>query len=636
MLAILPIAAFLSIFCILYNHRPGISWRRVFIWTAIVWGTYLVLVTELLSLCHAINHLTLVIVWIIPILTGVVLVIQLRRDGIGFYLPHPAFSKKTGDRLLLALLLFVLGTTGLVAWLAPPQTWDSLNYHLPRVAHWAQIHSVSHYVTGVDWQNSMSPGAEFAILHFYILAGSDRLANFVQWLAMFGSLVGVSWVARQIGADRLGQFVAMIVAATTPTGIVQVTSTMTDFVVAFWVLCAASEVLSMLRDLPNRENVIYASLAAGLAILTKPTAIPYLLPFAFIAAWVLFNRAPVKRALLLAGAACSLVLILNIGHLTRNYLLYGNPISSDERITMQANQMINLRGMLSNVLRNAGLHAGTPKQAVNQWVFDQVSIIHKWLSVDINDPRTTSEGLYNPIGGFALHEDVVGNLFHGLLILAVISVILVGVRRFDKLFLSYTIAVIVTFFLFSLFFKWQIFGARYHQAFFLLFSPIISIVAVRFLTPTGARLLSVALLIALYPWLFSLNSRPLIPIQGRSYTDSILSVSRRSLYFANARHLEKPYVEMTSKIQQADCSSVGIMLLGNSAEYPLWVLLGAPRSDVNIEWIIGGDLYESYKDPNFHPCAIICENFAQEWSTLRGLPIVYDDKTFRLYLHIAP
>jgi len=599
-------------------------------------GTYLVLTTELLSLFHAINRLTLVIVWFIPISAGVVLMIQLRKAGVRFCLPHPVFSKNIGDRLLLASLLFVLGTTALVSWIAPPQTWDSLNYHLPRVAHWAQNRSVWHYVTGIDWQNSMSPGAEFAILHFYILTGSDRLANFVQWLAMVGSLVSVSWVARQIGANRLGQFLAMIVAATTPTGIAQVTSTMTDFVVAFWVLCAASEVLSMISDLPNRENLIYASLAAGLAILTKPTAVPYLLPFAFIAAWVIFTRTPVRRALLLAGAACSLVLILNIGHLTRNYLLYGNPIGSDERIATQANQMINLRGMLSNVLRNAGLHAGTPKQSVNQWVFDQVSIIHKWLGVDINDPRTTSEGLYNPIGGFALHEDVVGNLFHGLLILAVISVILIGPRRFDKLFLSYTIAVIVTFFLFSLFFKWQIFGARYHQAFFLMFSPIISIVAVRFLTPTGARLLSAALLIAIYPWLFSLNSRPLLPIQGRSYTNSILTVSRQSLYFANARHLEKPYVEITNQIQQADCSSVGIMLLGNSAEYPLWVLLGAPRSEVNIEWIVGGDLYESYKNPNFHPCAIICENCPQEQSTLRGLPIVYDDQTFRLYLHAVP
>jgi hypothetical protein len=636
MFAILPIAAFLSIFIILYNQRPGLSWRFVFIRTSIIWGTYLVLGTELLSLFHAINQLTLVIVWLIPILAGLVIIVRLHKSGEVLILPHLSFSRNVGDILLLAGLLFILCTTALIAWLAPPQTWDSLNYHMPRVAQWAQNHSVWHYITGIDWQNSMSPGAEFAILHFYVLAGSDRLANFVQWMAMFGSLVAVSWVARQLGADKLGQFLAMIVAATTPTGIIQVTSTMTDFVVAFWVLCAASEVLNMLKELPNWENGIYASLAAGLAILTKPTAIPYLLPFLFLAAWVLFRHTPLRRALLLATATCSLVLILNIGHLTRNYLLYGNPISSDERITRQANQMMNLRGMLSNVLRNAGLHAGTPKQSINQWVFNQVSIMHKWLSVDINDPRTTSEGQYNPIGGFTLNEDVVGNLFHGLLILATITTILFGFRKIEKLCLIYTLAVIVTFFLFSLFFKWQIFGARYHQAFFLLFAPIISIVAVRFLTPTGARLLSAALLLTVYPWLFSINSRPLIPIEGRSYTSSILTASRQSLYFANARHLEEPYLAITHLIQQADCSNVGLMLLGNSAEYPLWVLLGAPKSGLNIEWIVGGDLYQKYKHPNFQPCAIICESCPEESNTIRGLPIVYDNKNLRLYLHTLP
>jgi len=636
MLAIFPIAAFLSTFFLCCSLRPELSWRQTFLRTAILWGTYLVVSTELLSLLGAITRLTLVVAWLIPLLAGAALILRQRKAGAGLHLPRPGFSRNPLDWLLLAGLLFVLGTTAMIAWLTPPQTWDSLNYHLPRVAYWAQNRTVRHYATGIDWQNSMPPGAEFAILHFYMLAGSDRLANFVQWLAMLGSLVGVSWVARRLGANRLGQFLAMIIAATTPTGLVQVSSTMTDFVVAFWVLCAVSEVLSLGNEKPAKETVIYASLAAGLAILTKPTAVPYLLPFAGWAAWVLFRHAPFRRAFLQAGTAVGLILTLNIGHLARNYMLYGNPISGEERIANQANQMMNLKGMLSNVLRNAGLHAGTPKQAVNQWVFDQVSTMHKWLGVELNDPRTTLHGQYNPIGGLALHEDVVGNLFHGLLILVTITVVLIGAKRVGKLCVLYTLAVIATFFLFSLLFKWQIFGARYHQSFFLLFAPVISIAANRFLPPTGARLLGAALLLAVYPWLFSINSRPLIPIQGRSYTESILSASRQSLYFANARHLEKPYREITSLIQQADCSNVGMMLSGNSAEYPFWVLLGAPRKDLLIEWIVGGDLYQHYKDPNFYPCAIICESCPVEWDTLRGLPVVYDDQTFQLYLHAVP
>ena len=51
----------------------------------------------------------------------------------------------------------------------------------------------------------MPPGAELTILQFYVLAGGDRLANFVQWFAMVGSLLGTSLVAAQLGAGRAGQ-----------------------------------------------------------------------------------------------------------------------------------------------------------------------------------------------------------------------------------------------------------------------------------------------------------------------------------------------------------------------------------------------------------------------------------------------
>jgi hypothetical protein len=33
----------------------------------------------------------------------------------------------------------------------------------------------------------MSPAAELLILNTYVLTGSDRLANFPQWLSMLGS-----------------------------------------------------------------------------------------------------------------------------------------------------------------------------------------------------------------------------------------------------------------------------------------------------------------------------------------------------------------------------------------------------------------------------------------------------------------
>jgi hypothetical protein len=75
------------------------------------------------------------------------------------------------------------------------------------------------------------------------------------------------------------------------------------------------------------------------------------------------------------------------------------------------------------------------------------------------------------------------------------------------------------------------------------------------------------------------------------------------------------------------------MISGNGAEYPLWVLLGAPSETLKIEWIIGEKAPSArFREVDFRPCAIICEACRQEWETLRGLPLVYKSSGFGLFL----
>jgi hypothetical protein len=86
--------------------------------------------------------------------------------------------------------------------------------------------------------------------------------------------------------------------------------------------------------------------------------------------------------------------------------------------------------------------------------------------------------------GFALQEDVVGNLFHIVLITIAFCVVLAGGKRLGWIAVVYMLLVVAGFFLFSLLFKWQIFGTRYHQSFFVLFAPLIGYAAARCLPST--------------------------------------------------------------------------------------------------------------------------------------------------------
>ncbi|MHC5831404.1 MAG: glycosyltransferase family 39 protein, partial [Nostoc sp.] len=102
-----------------------------------------------------------------------------------------------------------------------------------------QNHTVAHYPTSYTPQLYQNPWSEFVILHFQILSGGDYFANLVQWFSMIGCIIGVSLIARQLGADLRGQVFSAVVTATIPMGILQASSTQNDYVIAFWVVCLA-------------------------------------------------------------------------------------------------------------------------------------------------------------------------------------------------------------------------------------------------------------------------------------------------------------------------------------------------------------------------------------------------------------
>jgi hypothetical protein len=635
LLALLPILAFGGIFFLTFNFQPSCDWRRSFVRAALLWGCYLVAITELLSLVHGITAWGLVITWLLPMIAAV---------GYGFLRvsvtpwqrwKQPQSHRDTeksdwGSRVLLLGVAAILIITALVAWVTPPQTYDSLNYHMPRVAHWAQEHAVVHYATGIAEQNVISPGAELVVLHFYVLTNGDQLANIPAWLSLLGSIIVASWVAALLGADRRGQVLAAVVAATIPMGIVQASSTMTDSVAAFWTLCVAAEALALLTGPMRRAGLVFDILAAGLALLTKPTTSVFVLPFGALVGWLLWQRWKVKQTLVWGAIALVLVVGINAGHLIRNAVTYGNPLGDRARLSLHNNEVRTLQGITSNLIRNVALHSGTPWGRVNRAVYNTVVKIHEGLGLAVDDPRTTSAGPY-PWMGVRTDENIAGNLLHALLILWCSGVALIARKRLGNANLTYVLLSASTFVLFSILFKWQVYGSRYHMPFFVLFAPAIAYALWALLRPRMGWVVALFLIVFTYPWLFSIDSRPLIPTSNRSYPVSILAESREKLYFANVPYLDYSYHEIVARIKDADCTQVGLSISGMGAEYPLWALLDAPRRPgLQMEWLISGPS-DQYSKPDFQPCAVICEG-CEDQATFRDLPLAYYFDTMRLYL----
>ena len=625
-LVLVPVLAFVCVLLYLGNRWSFESTRLLLLRSSVTFGAYLVLLMEALSPFKAVTRLGLGLGWLLPVAGLSMWAWRRQRLGSPLRLPVIELPKRWGDWCLLAGVVFVLAITAGVAWLSPPQTWDSLTYHMSRVAHWAQNASVWHYATGINRQTSMSPGAETITLNFYVLSASDRLATFTQWFAMIGSLVAVSVGAQLLGARSAGQWLATFFALTLPIGIVESSSTINDYVVAFWVLCAVVEVLRYLRSDEPRA-LFFVALAVALSMLTKPIAAPYLAPFLVWLAIVVLRRMGAINGLKWAGVGFLAVALINGGYLARNLITYG-AVSNPADFAAHSNQLRTPQGVASVLIKNAGLQVGLPEFfKVNPTLSKVVIKAHLLLGLEIDDPRTTGDGEFR-IAPPATQEDRTSNPYHFYLIMATFPATLLVWRRVGWQAVLFTVLSGVTLVLFSYLFTWHIFSVRYHLPFFLLLAPAVGVVWGAFEQLPVGYLFAALLLLASRPWLVSIDSRPLIPVERHSTVDSILIEPRAKLYFANALGLHDSFRDLASYIEGKQCSAVGVMLSGDDPEYLLWELMRAPRPDLQIEWIVRSRT-DRYSVPNFTPCAVVCNGCKE--ASIRGLDEVTEYGRLRLY-----
>ena len=627
---LVPLLAYLALVLLLANLRRQWGWGTSALRAGLLWGGYAVLMTELLSIGSWLTPLTVVAGWLLLLLGSGGWLIARSAQGEPFRNPEPPAALRWYEFALLAAILSVAVVTAIVAWFSPPQTWDSLNYHMPRVAHWAQQRSVRHFATGIEVQNSRTPGAEYLVLQTYLLASGDRYAGFVEWGAMALSLIGVGTIAGQIGAGRPGRLTGVLFAATLPMGIIQASSTITDYVVALWLVAGASEVLRIREKDSGLTSVSFLAISTGLALATKPTAAAFLAPLLAYAAYLLLSSGDWLRVVKAAAVGIVLLALLNAGHLARNRRTYGSPLNPSQ-VALHSNEMRGVSGTASNLIRHLGLQAGTPSPHVNKAIALSVQWVHSVLGIDVNDPRTTAHGVFK-VREPTTNEDRAGNPLHFYLLLFLAGSMFWRRHEVPRMVWLYLLLLALGLFTLSYLFKWQIFATRYHLPLFVLAAPAAGYLMERIARGGWTLTFGSILMLAALPWLLQVQSRPLIPREGESYVGSVLTEPRAVLMLANGRNLLQPYREITLSIRESGCRAVGISLSGNAAEYPLWALLGAPASGVQIQWIVAGTPSAQYSQTDFAPCAIVCEACPGDQARRRGLPRIGQWGDFTLFL----
>jgi hypothetical protein len=307
---------------------------------------------------------------------------------------------------VVAAAVGALGLQAVIAVAVAPNNWDSMTYHLSRVAYWLQNDSALHYEAATIRQLASAPNGELLQAWTVLMSGTDRLANLVQWGALCGLGVSLYATARSLGhpPDRAAFAGALFVVLPQP--IMQATSTQNDLIVSFFVSATALFAVRGLRGGKTGELVLCGA-SLGLAIGAKGTALLALLPLGLIVlagAWEL--RPPPRLLLRFAATVAAGIAALGAFNYVLNLDTYGDPIGDI------AGQVERKTRLLDNAARIAWSFADAPGHPL------------PWVTLGLERPVTALVGdLGDPsFGGSVLDarvsEDLSSYGLFGLFVMA--------------------------------------------------------------------------------------------------------------------------------------------------------------------------------------------------------------------------
>jgi hypothetical protein len=608
-LLLLPVLTFVLVCARLRLARY--DWRTAALGASVIWGVYLTILTELLSVVHLVTLTYVALGWTLAsvVCLGLLVRTRSRRPSSA---GEEAHSFKLPDRATGGLLLGVVvlaATVGVTALVAPPNTWDVMEYHLPRVVEWMTYHSVQFFPTNDYTQLIFSPWAEYGMLHLYLLNGSDQFVNFIEVFSYLGTIIGVSLIAQQLGASAWGQVLATVLAATLPELLLEASGSMNTAVMGFWLVACVTFLIAWTKQ-PTWFMGFAAASAAGLAVLTKGSAYAFIPPIALACWW--FGSARSRKLLLLAGPAFVVVaLSLNAPQYVRNFQLNGQPLGlpfpeAGSRLAW-GNEHVTVSGTISNALRNAALQVATPSLRVNRATVSAVSWAIRAIGGDPDDPATTwADTIWWK--GFQLpndqrHEAFAGNPLHFFLLLVIgVALALDRGKRLPGA-LTLLLGLVGAFILYGVMLRWQVWGSRHFIPLLVLGAAVTGTAVGRMPKAVGIVLTSILLLVGLSVAVEN-ELRPLAPWPA----PSIFQQSRQELYFADQHsELASSWISAANVVKASSCADIAIDTADGYWMYPMVALINDDGRQRAIRFGGVSNRTVAYEDGSIRSaCGVVC------------------------------
>lgn len=621
MILLLPITFLL--FFIFIKMKEETDFFETAARSLLLWQLALLIITNLLSIFHRLNGISLFLCWLL--LSAILLVLIFRHvpakakysfeseETPGAYIKSCIrrlwHSFSPADKFMASLMLFLFALLFVAALFTVPYNFDSMTYHLGRIAHWIDNQSVNHFITNIDRQNYSPVLAEYNLLHMYLLTGSDSFLNMLQYAAMPVTSLYIYKCARMLGTDRSFSIFGAFLFVTMPLTISQSVTTQNDLFGAMWFALFLYYLLRFIHmeHLVFKKDTLkllfFTALTVAFAFLTKTSICASMI---FFLPWLLIVRLQKKDKLLsLIQSACfagvSIAAVIS-ETIIRNLLSAGT-IMPD---TASGNIMVatkNVGYIIVNILKNYSLILTQHlSDALNGFICRIAIHTGAALQVEVNNEAISFHGFdyirHMNRGANMYSHDITPSAFVGYLaffcgILLLILIIKSIIKRPKNTSVStgFGISCWLSFGFIMALLRWQPWGTR-------LMYPALAmtvIMTANLLSYLARKITKKGILLIPLASLSLFLAIPSIVYNTEPAWENLKEgcANRLSHYFTFNKRYDS-YQELSDELlslnRQADAPSdvhrIGVLISGDGYDYPLWLTFRQKMPEVRLEHIL--------------------------------------------------
>ena len=490
--------------------------------------------------------------------------------------------------LLAVLALIVLCGLGYELFLittTAPNNWDSMHYHLARVAAWHARETLSYFPTHNGIENAYPQNAELLVLWTVVFLGRDLFAALPQLLAALAATASVYVIARRLGATRRpAAFSALLLPTLTIVALESVT-TQNDLVEASFV--AAAVALALGR---SRAETALAGLALGLAAGTKLTFLYAIPPLVVIGLLCV----PRRRLAELCSTALAGFALVGMYAYAQNLAETGRPQGRTPEVETLP-PAITFGGTVSTVARTVyrmvdvgGFHVPS---GVTSHVAGAAKRVFTGLHIPDNPAGATTRGTfafsYGPNTGVSEDSSALGPLGFLLLLPLSIGAIVAWTRkRVDRRRAAFALTLPLYVLALALGTRWNLYVDRFLITPAALTLPLVPIVLRRI----EVRLVVLVLAAATLALVFAYNPSKPTGVGGGTAVWDLTRTETQSIRWPELR----PVLEAVQR-RVPEHARLGVDLAPLDWEYPFWgprlgrTLVWLPeQSAAGLDWILLG------------------------------------------------